>query len=227
MSVHDVARRLPGISPLNDLCRSLAMLDAILCPEWDHRWHGFDAHWSPTEAMASMRDGSGGEYSLVFSAAGVYARGFDHESPMSPYVDDAPWPGVLDEVPAVFRAYVDEPSFTDEFGLPVVTACLWRETTDDRWRAGTIEFPEDGEDSDGADWLFQLLVTGTPESYQEWAEDYFEVPVDLEAVRHVYALRPLTDEVIAALAPERVPAELAEDIKEIGYPSGAGAGAVS
>ncbi|MEU3208462.1 hypothetical protein ABZ702_32255 [Streptomyces cyaneofuscatus] len=222
MSVHDVARRLPGISPLHDLCRSLAMLDAILCPEWDRRWHSFDAYWSPTEAMASMRDGAGGEYSLVFSAAGVYVRGFDHESPMSPYVDDGPWPGVLDEVPAVFRDYVDEPSFTDESGLPVVTACLWRESTDDRWRAGSIEFPEEGEDSDGADWLFQLLTTGTPESYQEWAEDHFEVRLDLEAVRHVYALRPLTDELVAALNPRRVPAELAEDIKEIGYPVGSG-----
>ncbi|MBT2895552.1 hypothetical protein [Streptomyces sp. McG3] len=222
MSVHDVARRLPGISALTDLCRSLAMLDAILCPEWDHRWHSYDAQWSPTEAMASMRDGSGGEYSVVFSADGVYARGFDHESPMSPYVDDGPWPGVLDEVPAVFRRYVDEPRFTDEFGMPVVTACFWRASDDDRWRAGAIEFPEDGEDSDGADWLFQLLVTGTPESYQEWAEDCFEVSVDLEAVRHVYALRPLTDEVIAALAPERISAELAEDVKEIGYPVGTG-----
>ncbi|MFB8216450.1 MULTISPECIES: hypothetical protein [Streptomyces] len=222
MSVHDVARRLPDIPALTDLCRSLAMLDAILCPEWDHRWHSFDAQWSPTEAMASMRDGSGGEYSVVLSADGAYARGFDHESPMSPYVDDAPWPGVLDEVPAVFRRYVDEPSFTDESGMPVVTACLWRVGDDDRWRAGTIEFPEDGEDSDGADWLFQLLVTGTPESYQEWAEDHFEIPVDLEAVRHIYALRPLTDDVITALAPERIPAELAADIKEIGYPAGAG-----
>jgi hypothetical protein len=26
-------------------------------------------------------------------------RGFDHESPMSPYAEDAVWPGVLDEVP--------------------------------------------------------------------------------------------------------------------------------
>ncbi|PCG86653.1 hypothetical protein CIB93_08005 [Streptomyces sp. WZ.A104] len=222
MSVHDVARRLPGIPALTDLCRSLAMLDAILQPEWDHRWHSFDARWSPTEVMAAMRDGSGGEYSVVFSAAGAYARGFDHESPMSPYVNDAPWPGVLDEVPAVFRPYVDEPSFADEFGLPVVTACLWREAADDRWRAGSVEFPEDGEDSDGADWLFELLVAGTPESYQEWAEDCFEVSVDLEAVRHVYALRPLTDEVVAALNPERVLAELAEDIKEIGYPADAG-----
>ncbi|MGW9187790.1 hypothetical protein [Streptomyces rubiginosohelvolus] len=222
MSVHDVARRLPGISALTDLCRSLAMLDAILSPEWDHRWHSFDAQWSPTEAMASMQDGQGGEYSIVFSADGAYARGFDHESPMSPYVDDGPWPGVLDEVPEVFRRYVDEPSFRDEFGMPVVTACLWRESGDDRWRAGAVEFPEDGEDSDGADWIFQLLVIGSPESYQEWAEDYFEVDIDLEAVRHVYALRPLTDEVVAAINPERVPAELAKDIKEIGYPAGAG-----
>ncbi|MEU0098104.1 hypothetical protein [Streptomyces sp. NPDC006267] len=222
MSVHDVARRLPGISVLTDLCRSLAMLDAILCPEWDHRWHSFDARWSPTEALASMRDGSGGEYSVVFSADGAYARGFDHESPMSPYVDDGPWPGVLDDVPAVFRRYVDEPLFSDESGLPVVTACLWRAGDDDRWRAGSIDFPEDGEDSDGADWLFSLLVTGTPESYREWAEDCFETAVDLEAVRHVYALRPLTDEVITTLNPERIPAELAEDVREIGYPAGPG-----
>ncbi|MEV1045543.1 hypothetical protein [Streptomyces sp. NPDC049916] len=219
MSVHDVARGLPDISALTGLCRSLAVLDAILCPEWDHRWHSFDARWSPTEEAASMRDGSGGEYTVVFSAAGAYARGFDHESPMSPHLADGPWPGVLDDVPAVFRRYVEEPRFTDEDGLPEVTACLWRESTDDRWRAGSVEFPEDGEDSDGADWLFQLLVAGTPESYQEWAEDHFEVAVDLAAVRHVYALRPLTDEVVAALAPGRGLAELAADIEETGYPA--------
>ncbi|MFC9860404.1 MULTISPECIES: hypothetical protein [unclassified Streptomyces] len=218
MSVHDVARRLPDIPVLTDLCRSMAMLDAVLCPEWDHRWHSYDARWSASEAMASMRDGSGNEYSLVLAPAGAYLRGFDHESPMSPYVDDAPWPGVLDDVPPVFRPYVEEPSFTDEHGMPVVTACLWRQRGDDRWHAGAIEFPEDGEESDGADWLFQLLVAGSPESYREWAEDYFETTVDLDAVRHVFALRPLTDEIVLALNPERLPEDLAEDIEDIGYP---------
>lgn len=32
-----------------------------------------------------MRNGSGDEYAIVFSAAGAYIRGFDHEAVMSPY----------------------------------------------------------------------------------------------------------------------------------------------
>ena len=37
---------------------------------------------------------SGNEYSIVFSPDGAFAYGFDHESPMSPYVNDIkPWPG--------------------------------------------------------------------------------------------------------------------------------------
>ncbi|GGV05405.1 hypothetical protein GCM10010502_70370 [Kitasatospora aureofaciens] len=45
-----------------------------------------------------MRNGSGDEYSIVFAPAGVYLRGFDHESPMSPYAEDGVWPGVVDSV---------------------------------------------------------------------------------------------------------------------------------
>ncbi|MGW8885189.1 hypothetical protein [Streptomyces sp. NPDC055749] len=223
MSVHDVARHLPGISALSDLCRAMAMLDAILCPEWSDRWHSYDARWSvsgePPLEMASMRNGSGDEYSIVFSPAGAYARGFDHESPMSPYVDDALWPGVLDDVPPVFRRFVEEPAFGDESGVPRVTACLWRETADSAWRTGDIDFPEDGDGADGADYVFQLLVAGTPDAYLEWAEDYYEVTLDPAAVRHVYGLRPLTAEVVTALNPEADLDGLAEDIKEIGYPA--------
>lgn len=200
----------------------MAMLDAILCPEWADRWHSYDARWSASEEqpleMASMRNGSGDAYSIVFSPAGAYARGFDHESPMSPYVDDALWPGVLDDVPPVFRPFVEEPSFADESGVPLVTACLWRETSDSAWRTGDIDFPEDGETADGADYVFQLLVAGTPDAYLEWAEDYYEVSLDPDAVRHVYGLRPLTAEVVAALNPEIVLADLAEDVEETGYP---------
>lgn len=67
-----------------------------------------------------------------------------------------------------------------------------------------------------------LLRPGTvdrsPEAFQRWAEDYYEVPVDLEAVRHVFASRPLTEEVVRALNSEIFLADLVEDIAEIGYP---------
>ncbi|EPD55313.1 hypothetical protein [Streptomyces sp. HGB0020] len=221
MTVHDVVRRLPDAAVLREHCRSMAALEAVLSPEWEDRYHSFDEHWSEAEAMASMRNGSGDEYSIVFSPSGAYVRGFAHESPMSPYVEDGPWPGVLDEVPDVFRACVEEPAFSDEDGMPVVTVCMWREPGDDGWRAGTaIDFP-DGEsgDPDGAGRLFRLLVDRSPEAFQQWAEDYYEVPVDLEAVRHVFASRPLTEGVVRALNSDVVLAELVDDMREIGYPT--------
>ncbi|MDH6516501.1 MULTISPECIES: hypothetical protein [unclassified Streptomyces] len=218
MTVQDVARRLPGIAVLREHCRSLAMLEAVLCPEWAYRYHSFDDHWAEGESMASMRNGSGDDYSIVFSGAGAYVRGFDHESPMSPYAEDRPWPGVLDEVPGVFQAYVKEPAFSDD-GLPRVTACMWREAGDGGWRTGAIDFPEGRtDDPDGADFLFELLVERSAEAFQEWAQDCYEVPVDLEAVRHVFSSRPLTAEVVRALNSEITLADLAQDIAEIGYP---------
>lgn len=219
VTVYDVALRLPAIDDLRNLCRSLAMLDAILSPDWEDRYYSMNARWADGEEMASMRDGSGNEYSIVFSAAGAYVRGFDHESPMSPYGNEhEPWPGVVDEVPELFRPFVEEPAFTDEDGVPVVTACLWRGATDDRWHHGTIEFPDRAVDPDGAARLFELLVDRSPEAFQRFAEDYYEVPVDLEAVRQVYALRPLSQELVSSLNPEVGPTELAHDMSEIGYP---------
>ncbi|MEU4084056.1 hypothetical protein [Streptomyces aureus] len=219
MTVEDVARRLPAGSDLRNLCRSLAMLDAILSPEWESRYYSFNATWGEGEEMASMRNGSGDEYSIVFSAAGVYIRGFGHESPMSPYGNDGePWPGVIDDVPAVFRPFVEEPAFTDEAGVPVVTACLWRTPTDMRWQHGTIEFPSHQADPDGSAELFHLLVDPSPEAFQRFAEDYYEISVHLEAVSALYALRPLNQDLVSSLNADLTLADLAEDISEIGYP---------
>ncbi|MFI6655176.1 hypothetical protein ACIBL8_06625 [Streptomyces sp. NPDC050523] len=219
MTVYDVARRLPTIVELRDLCRSLAMLDAILSPDWESRYYSFIASWAEGEEMASMRNGSGDEYSIVFSAAGVYVRGFGHESPMSPYGHDGePWPGVIDDVPDVFKPFVEEAAFTDEDGVPVVTACLWREMTDDQWRHGTIDFPLNRTDPDGATGLFRLLVDRSPEAFQRFAEDYYEVSVDLEAVGDLYALRPLHQDLVSSLNAEVTLADLAQDISEISYP---------
>ncbi|MBP0458800.1 hypothetical protein [Streptomyces montanisoli] len=219
MTVHDVARQLPSLADLRNLCRSLAMLDAILNPDWEGRYYSFNAGWAEGEEMASMRNGSGDQYSIVFSAAGAYVRGFDHEAPTSPYGNDGePWPGVIDDVPEVFKPLAEEPAFTDEAGVPVVTACLWREATDEEWQHGVIDFPAGRCDPDGATHLFKLLIDPSPEAFQRFAEDYYEVPVPLEAVRDVYALRPLSQKLVSSLNPGVTLADLAEDIAEIGYP---------
>ncbi|MFD8479982.1 hypothetical protein [Kitasatospora sp. NPDC059673] len=218
MTVERVAAALPGIAELRDHCRALAALDAILLPAWGDRCFSYDARWGVAsgEEMASMRDGCGDEYAIVFGPGGAYVRGFAHEAEMSPYGNDGEvWPGVLDEVPAAFAAQVAEPAFSDENDTPVVTACLWRETADPAWKHGTIDFPP-VPDPDGADGLFALLTGRRPAAYHAHAEECLETEIDLAAVRAVFAGEPLTDGLVAALNPELTLADLAEDLAGIG-----------
>ncbi|GAA1801374.1 hypothetical protein GCM10009682_24030 [Luedemannella flava] len=213
-----MVRTLPDIPTLRERCRAMAMLDAILSPEWESRYYSFDARWAPGEQMASMRNGSGDAWSIVFSPSGAFIRGFDHESPMSPASNDGElWPGLVDAVPQVFSGCVDEPAFSYK-GTLEATVCLWRQHGDDRWHTGELDLP-DGNDPDGADRLFQVLVEGTAVAYHRFAEDYYETTVDLEAVGEVFALHPLSDELVRRLNADLVVADLTDDLIEIGYPT--------
>ncbi|MGW8884500.1 hypothetical protein [Streptomyces sp. NPDC055749] len=204
----------------------MAMVEAVLKPDSPYRRHGFVARWREKQELAWMDNGGGDEYSIVFSSAGVYIRGFDHTSPLSPYVGDGqPWPGIFDDVPEVFRAYTRDP----EFGLDDiahVTACLWREAADSQWRTGDVDFDTTSTVPDGAKWLFGFLTDtdtdSSPEHFGEWAAQYYDMPVDPAAVRHVFALRPLTPDVVSALNPEVTLDALADNIASIGYPRGDG-----
>jgi hypothetical protein len=168
--------------------------------------------------MASMRDGSGGEWSIVFSSAGAFLRGFDHESTMSPYMNDgALWPGLIENVPDVFAPYLTEPAFSHGSTL-VATVCVWRQAGDDRWHVGDLALPPGG-DPDGAGWLFEVLVDATPDAYQRLTEENYELEVDLGAVSAVFGLEPLTDEVVQLLNPDVTLGQLADDLAQIGYPN--------
>ena len=216
MPVTNLAARLPGIETVRRWSQSLAVLDAILSPEWSFRYFSFNARWGDDQ-MASMRNGSGDEYSIVFASEGAYLRGFDHESAMSPFGREPPrpWPGVVDEVPIGFQRFVAEPFFC--IGeVPAVTVCLWRLAGDSAWRHGAVTLPTAEGDPDGADWLFEEL-DGRAETYRSYARDYFEKEIELAAISHVYDQRPLTDEVVSELNPDISLADLIEDLHEIQY----------
>jgi hypothetical protein len=221
VSVYHVIDHLPDIATVRDRSRAMAMLDAIMSNGSGFGYYSFDAFWSPTEAVASMSNGSGDEYRIFFTPAGAFARGFDHESSMSPYNFHPPttWPGLFDAVPAAFRPYVVDPVASWENAGPWATVCFWRQTDDPWWMASeTILDPPDGGLADDGAWhLFEVLVDGQ-EAYQEFAENYYERVVPMAAVHHVYALKPLTQSVISSLNPLVGPADLAEDILKIGYP---------
>ncbi len=204
---------LPDIKSLKKLSQSLAMLDAILSPVWEDRYYSFNSKWGKGEMMASMRNGSGDEYFIVFNQHGAIIKGFDHESPMSPYATNSGkiWPGILDGVPDEFSGFLSEPAFS----MQDITFCYWRRHIDSSWQAGEICYPA-GDDPDGSQGLLSILDSRA-DTYRDFAEEYYEKEVDIEAVEHIYSHRPLTPAILNMLNADISMEELRADMEEIGY----------
>ncbi|WP_255801070.1 hypothetical protein [Mycobacteroides abscessus] len=222
MTARDVAVRLPNLDVLQQRCRSVAMLDAILCPEWDNRRYSYTQDWGGGLSTAEIRNGSGDDCFIVFTPQGGFIRGFDHESPMSPWRASPPtlWPGLTDGLPEVFAEFLTEPAFALD-GTFAATYCLWRQQHDPTWQTGPVTYPEhrSGVSTDGADqFLNEVLTNPNSLPYQRFARDYFEMQPAPAAVEHVFALRPLTEPVVRALNPGIGLDDIADDIDNIGYP---------
>lgn len=213
------SRHLSSLLPparLEAVCQSAAMLDAILSPEWEYRYFSFNSRWDVAkgERMASMRNGSGDHYFAVFSARGAIMKGFDHEALMSPWsrTPQAVWPGVLDAVPKAFEGFLKEPAFS----INETTFCLWCLANDIRWASGNIDFPN-GDDPDGSLKLL-LMLDGNPNTYAQFAREYYERELQVEAVTLLYDHVPLGVELMTQLNPEAAWTDVVADAAEIGYP---------
>lgn len=204
-TVHTTAALLPDPAELRVYLRALAVLDQAICRDPRFSRYSFSTTWGPGTEAALMDNGSGDDFSVLFTPAGVLVRGFDHESEMSPYGtdDEQVWPGVIDEVPAALRPLLDDPAFVDEgLGAPRVTVCLWWETGGSAWRTGSgIVFPSGSPDPDGSGHLFRLLTDRSPEAVQAHFEEDYGRPVPLDTVRRVLAGHPLTPEAACGLNP--------------------------
>ncbi len=206
-----IAKTLPSIEELRRLTKSLAMLDAIISPEWDYRYYSYNAKWAVGEEMASMRNGSGDDWFLLFDRHGAGLKGFDHEL-RNAY--DSGFPDLIREsLPPELASFMNEPAFAME----QATFCIWRRHTDAVWNAvpakeGMLENGDDGS----AEML--NILDGQPKTYQEWAEDYYEHEVDLSVVKAIYAHTPLTQDLVHQLNPDLTLAEAEEFAGEIGYP---------
>jgi hypothetical protein len=211
---------LPDVDGLKRLLQSMAMLDAILSPEWQDRYYSFNSKWSRGKQMGSMRNGCGDDFFALFNKHGCFLKGFDHEALLTPYRQKPKrvWPGVLDTVPKEFADGLTQPAFSMED----TTFCIWRRYADSEWQRGVIDFPTGSPDPDGSQHLLSPL-DGKPETYLTWATDYYSLEEDnriltLDAVGHVYAQRLLTTALVRSIHSELALKALADDIAEIGYP---------
>ncbi|MEU1823079.1 hypothetical protein ABZ502_11680 [Streptomyces abikoensis] len=214
MTVHDLVAALPGPTVLAARSRAFALLGSIL--DASAPMHTFVPGWRGSADLACMENGSGDQYAIVFDAAGVFLHGFDHECDATPWREEprAHWPGLLDGLPASLAHYPVDPEFQFD-GFFDATVCAWYETGADGWRCGPVEFGA-GE-SDGAEWLFDLLADGSPGAYAEFAEDYYERQVDPGAVAAVLAGAPLTRRTVASLSPTADFDAIATQARTLGY----------
>src|SRR5829696_2249314 len=74
---------LPDPAALERTCKGLAALDAMMSDDWESRYYSFNHAWNAKakRRMASMRNGSGDDWFIVFEPGGVFVKAFWHEYP--------------------------------------------------------------------------------------------------------------------------------------------------
>lgn len=215
--MYRLAEALPDIDELLRRCQAAAMICAIL-NEDDYMRIYSGGPVTPDIYQANLNNGCGDHAHLVFKPEGAFVWGFAHESEMSPWGTRKLWPGLFTGVPQVFAPEVANAKLAVD-AAPDVTFALWRTRGDDRWRTGDPKLPPPPLRGapDGAD-LLEDLAGPWPEAHVDFAEYYHGRPLDRSALNHLYALRPLNDVVLAALAPGRTVYDFRKDVTRIGYP---------
>lgn len=199
---------LPGPGKLKSLMRSLAILDVIICEEPEYRIYSFHPKWDDDAVMAKVDNTSGDDMFIFFKQDSAIIKGFDHESPISPYNAEEfkVWPGIYDNTPPYLLKLLDDEAVERK----LVTFCIWN--TAGSWESGNVKFPK-GEDG-GESWLLQNIVK-TPEEYVAWVKDYHERETDLAPVKAIYNGDEVTAELIRAIDPSRDVTKVLDEISSI------------
>lgn len=199
---------LPNVAELKRITQSLATLDLIICPEWEDRYYSYDSIWSPTEQMASMRNGCGDEWFLFFDSTGAAGlKGLAHESPAASI--DGLSRRLADAVPGALKAFSTEPAFSWDH----TTFCYWQLAEDPDWRTPA----ELASVDTGASELLGILVSGI-EAYRQFAAEYYEQDFDVSTIRQVFDHTPISAELVATLNGEISIDDIREDLVQVGYP---------
>ena len=188
------------------------MLDAIICPEWESRYFSYNSKWDENNEMASMRNGCGDDWFLLFDANGAALKGFAHEYSLA---RDGSFAARIQQlVPSDFTSFLREPAFNMNWA----TFCLWRRHTDRAWSVVSLPNGSVSPEQDGSsDMLY--IFDGEAESYRDWAQAYYEQEISLAAVRAIYEQQPLTNNLITTLNPKISLSDIHGDVVEIGYPA--------
>ena len=205
---------LPSIERLVKRCRALAALELILSPDWQWRYYSFDSHWSPDEQMASMRDGCGDEWWMVFHRSGWAAlKGLGHESPAWNLHREKLSLALQGSFPGGFEGFSTEPAFR----WNVTSFAFFHAAGNDGWTR-VNDLAGYSDDDAGETQLLAHLV-GSPSDYAAFAKDYYETEIHEHIVAEIFALQPITEAVVSGLNPSTSLGEISQELyDQIQYP---------
>lgn len=193
---------LPNKESLQNVCKSLALLDAILCQDWEYRYYSYNKNWAENEECFTMRNGEGDELLILFKDRQCIINGFlSEEGCMDKHK-------LKEEVPALFQSFI--------FGEPIITIgttfCVWTDVFGN-WNADDI----DGLSQKYTD--FMSAYTTDPRVYLYWAIDYYEIDnLNYDALNVVFNGKELNKEDVLNINEELEDwDQLKEDLDEIGY----------
>jgi hypothetical protein len=202
----------PDPRTLGNRAMALAMLDAIICPEFQYRYFSYDASWGDDEQVAVMRNGDGDHWFLHLSDKGAALKGYVQELPRGEARAMAI--EVQRRVPEQFGAFLHEPAFA----MDAVSYFYWRRSGDPAWSRVAHPDADLALTSDGSeDYLSILLAPAS--CYYDYATDYFECEPPLASIEHIYALAPLTAAIVKSLNPQMTLAQARAAAAAIGYPA--------
>jgi hypothetical protein len=198
----------PNQKTVQKICKAVSVLDAILCQEWEFRYFSYQADWADLEEFCEIRNGSGDHISILFREDGCVING---------YINDLGEPDkekTTAQLPPIFNDFI--------FGEPVntigTTFCVWTTDAENEWKSGNKPDFEDNSE----EYLF--IFDGNPQSYIDWATDYFEdsikeTGIPFETAKAIYEGKILTKNMVLSLVDELEDWEqLLADLEEIDYP---------
>lgn len=224
-TIEQAYAQIPAPAELHELCITLAALDALTATRFPKFKMGVNANENSRWFLCD--DGAGNTMSVLFSDAGVFIKGFDHESCMSPHAKGREYknfPGLFTGFPPALRKYLENPALIGDdepecfpatfddgttLKVPATTFCTWWDAGSKRWLHGKIAFPKfEAHDSDGASFLIESLNTDRFCEEYDWSETL--VPA-------IEQRKPITEAMLAGNKRKPDPARLAAYLSEIGY----------
>ncbi|HEX5150761.1 MAG TPA: hypothetical protein VFW07_04905 [Parafilimonas sp.] len=198
---------LPDRNRLQNICKSISVLDAIISQDWEYRYYSYNSKWSKNEEVFEMRNGQGDQMLILFAENGCIINGFDHE------VKKKNKQKLTYNLPQIFQAFM----FEEPISSIGTTFCIWS-IQSKNWQLGEIQ-----DFDDGSERLLNIF-DNNPQTYIDWATDYFEESynengIPFETVKKIYDGKSLTKEMVLSIVDELEDwKQLENDLIKIGYP---------